>query len=489
MATTKKQEDLDYTAQKQAESAADVDQQDSRTRLWQSLKYGYDKQQRDSDKAYDKLISQSNNQALSRGMGRSSYALQTAANLGKEKVNAQNDINAALIAAYQGKIGDIEQQEKDDERWERQFAESQRQFNEQMGFQQKESERTQSNWEKEYAAGREDTAWNRQFQQSQMDYQKQRDVIADQQWQKQYDEQLRQFNENMAYQKERANVSDAQWQKTYEENLRQFNKQMEQQEEQFKANLAFQQNENALNRAYQTSERVAQQEFQAGESAKQREYSTQERLAQQLYNTQERLAQQAYSTSEREAQQEFTAGQSELQRAQNASQFAEQMALQREQNAQTQANWEIQQAFQEKQWQAQQDQWRTEFDYNKMTDDQKIAFTVITAAAGNGTDVSDDVLKRAGISRADYNAMKKQAAATGGANNPGSSKPWEKAGMTEAEWNAMKAAGFTDPTKYRDYILEQAGKNGNKVGSHVAKVSSNTTPKVTKPTNLSKEYK
>lgn len=67
-------------------------------------------------------------------------------------------------------------------------------------------------------------------------YQVERDEKADEQWQKQYDEQLRQFNENMAFQRERANVSDAQWEKEYAEKLRQFNEQMAEQRRQFDLN-------------------------------------------------------------------------------------------------------------------------------------------------------------------------------------------------------------------------------------------------------------
>ncbi|MBP5727725.1 MAG: hypothetical protein J6Y48_11695 [Clostridia bacterium] len=336
----------DVTKEKQAKTVEDVNNQDARTRLWQSLNTTYSNQMDESDKAYDKSISQQNNAMLARGMGRSSYASQIAANMYTEKNNARNRLGEALIADYQNRISDIENQEKEDERWERQFAETQKQNEWQRQYQEGEAARQQSNWEKEYAANRSDTAWSQGFQQSQLDYQKsqdalaqqnwetqfayqqQRDAAADQQWQKQYDEQLRQFNENMAYQRERANVSDAQWQKQYDESLREFNAQMAQQEAQFKANY----------------------DFQVSEANRQ------------------------------------------------------------------QSNWEIQQAFNEQQWQAQQEQWKQEFEYNKMSDSQKIAYNYIVAAASNGGDVSDALLKQAGISRTDYNAMK--AKATGGNPNP-----------------------------------------------------------------------
>ena len=210
MATTKKT-DLDPTNQKQAQTVDDVNAQDARTRLWQSLNYTYGKQREESDKQFAQAYSQADRQALSRGMQRSSYNAQTLANLQQKGIEANNNIYAAQIADYQNRIGDIEQKELENERWEREFA-----------------------------ANREDAAWNKEFQTGQFEYQKTRDTIADQQWQKQYDEQLRQFNENMAYQRERSKVSDAQWQKEYEEKLRQFNEQMAEERRQFDLNYNLQ---------------------------------------------------------------------------------------------------------------------------------------------------------------------------------------------------------------------------------------------------------
>lgn len=248
MATTKKNvDDLDYTNQPQATTAEDVNNQDARTRLWQSLSYGYNNQIKQSNKAYDQAYSQADRQALSRGMQRSSYNSQNLANINQQKIEAQNNINSALIADYQNRIGDIENQEKEDERWERQFAETQRQND-----------------------------WSRNFQQSQFDYGKEQD---------------------------------------------------------------------ALNRA-----------------------------------------------------------------------------------------------FQEQQYADQQAQWREEFDYNKMSDSQKLAYNYIAAAAANGGDVSDDLLKQAGISRQDYNAMKAQATSGGGGGG------WRSGagGGTEEDTNTNPETGNSE---------------------------------------------
>lgn len=235
---TKNNTAIDYTNQPQATTQADVDAQDSRTRLWQSLNYSYGNQIRESDKSYDQAYSQADRQALSRGMQRSSYNAQTLANLNNQKIEAQNNIRAAQIADYQNRISQLEQQEAENERWEREFA-----------------------------ANQEQNAWSRGFQEAEA--------------------------------------------------------------------------------------------------------------------------------------------------------------------AREQGNWEIQQAFNEKQWQAQQDQWKQEFEYSKMSTDQKLAYETIMTIIGQGNDPSDDLLARAGLSRADVNAMKAQAVtssggkggSTPGTTNPGTTNP------------------------------------------------------------------
>lgn len=59
--------------------------------------------------------------------------------------------------------------------------------------------------------------------QREYDYRADRDAVADAQWQKEFDEAMRQYNQNYAYQKDRDTITDNQWNKSYEENKRQFN--------------------------------------------------------------------------------------------------------------------------------------------------------------------------------------------------------------------------------------------------------------------------
>lgn len=449
MATVK-----DVTKEKQAKTVEDVNNQDARTRLWQSLNTTYSNQMEESDKAYDKSISQQNNAMLARGMGRSSYAGQISANMYNDKNKARNKLGEALIADYQNRIGDIEAQEKEDERWERQFA-----------------------------AQEEQNAWQRQYSENQFKYQQQRDTVADQQWQQQYNEQLRQFNENMAFQKQRANVSDAQWQKTYDENLRQFNEQMAQKESEFKRNLEFQSTENALNRAFTTSERVASQNFQAQQAQLNRDAEVAlQKLNQQFQANENALSRQAqkdlqilsqnFQSSEAEkaraAQEALQRLSQEFQSGENAKNREAQEALQKlsqaftaEQNAlnraQSQSQFEISQAFAERQWEAQQEQWKQQFNYQQKSDSQKIAFEYLIALLNKGEPISDDLMKQAGLTDAQGDALVSEA--TGSSGSPVIT--WRQAADA-----AAKKAGYTDRNDPKIEEDRKKAAAGNSSGSN-----------------------
>lgn len=101
----------DFTKAAQAKTKEDVDAQDTRTKLYQSLAFTYGRQMDESDKAYDKEVSRQANAALARGMGRSSYALQTQANLQNQKAEARNKLGEALIADYQNRVTQIDEAE------------------------------------------------------------------------------------------------------------------------------------------------------------------------------------------------------------------------------------------------------------------------------------------------------------------------------------------------------------------------------------------
>lgn len=250
-----KKDELDYTKQPQATNQAEVDAQDARTRLYQSLGYSYGQQQEQSDKSYDQAISQTDRAMLGRGMQRSSYNIQTQANLQDQKAKERNRIGEAFIADYQSRLSQLE--------------------------------------------------------------------------------------------------------------------------------------ENEANRELQREQFQATQDY-------------------------------------------------------NYAQLAQQKELTQAQMAQNETQFNIQQAFNEKQWEAQQAQWREQFDYSKMGDDQKMAYNYIVAAAAQDGEVTDDLLARAGLSREDYNAMRVKAKSSGGGGGSGNSG-------NIPEWKRLGFSSETDPA-YLAYL-------------------------------------
>jgi len=384
----KKYDPNDFTNQDQAMNQGDVNSQDAKTRLWQSLNYSYGKQRDESDKSFDRNISQQDNAALARGMGRSSYNEQIRANLLNDKTKAQNDIYAAQIADYQSRIGQLEQQEKEDERWERQYADQ-----------------------------RADTAWNQGFQQSQLDWQKSQ---ADQQmaYQKERDAIADAFNEKQF----QANRSDTAWNQNMQ--TQQFDWQKNQAEQQ----LAYQRERDAIGDALNERQFQANREDTAwSQNMQSQQFDWQKNQAdQQLAYQRERDAVgDALNERQFQANRADTAWSQNMQSQQfdwQRGQAEQQMAYQKERDA-------IADAYNERQWQAQQDQWRQEFDYNAKTNEQKIAFDIVTAALAAGNDADDATLAKAGISRAEYNSMKKKASSGG----KGSIPDWKKAGYPSKE--------------------------------------------------------
>jgi hypothetical protein len=149
----------DVTKAAQATSKEDVDAQDSRTRLWQSLGTTYGQAIEESDKQYDLNKGEADRAAIARGMGRSSYNLATLANIDTQKAQAADRLRQQQIADYQKGVSELEQQEKEDEKFWEQFK---------------------------YQQGRDkvaDDQWKQQFV-----YQQGRDAKADEQWDKQYEQ-------------------------------------------------------------------------------------------------------------------------------------------------------------------------------------------------------------------------------------------------------------------------------------------------------------
>lgn len=98
-------------------------------------------------------------------------------------------------------------------------------------YQQERDKVADNQWQKTFDEQLKQNELEEMWRQKNMEYQQQRDEIADNQWQSNFDENVRQYNQNMAYQQNRDQVSDDQWRKSYEESIRQYNENMAYQKE------------------------------------------------------------------------------------------------------------------------------------------------------------------------------------------------------------------------------------------------------------------
>ena len=108
---------FDYTQE-------ELDAMTPEQRAWASLDYTYGLQREDSAREYARAVSQSNNQMLGRGMQRSSYGAQVAANLQQKGLEARNQITGQQNAAYSNQRYQIERDAEADRQWQAQYAQS-----------------------------------------------------------------------------------------------------------------------------------------------------------------------------------------------------------------------------------------------------------------------------------------------------------------------------------------------------------------------------
>ena len=398
-----------------AKTKNDVEQMKSSDRLWDSLNHTYGLQREEIGRNYDKAYSQADRQALSRGMQRSSFNAQNLANINEQRNRALDQNYSSQIADYENRLNQQEQQDLENERWEKQFNEGVRQFNENL------------------AATREENALNRAFQTSERE--------AQQGWQSNENALGRAFT-----------TAEREAQQAYQSGENALSRAFTTAERE--AQQAYQSGENAINRAYNTQEREAQQAWQSAENQQNRAYNTAEREAQQAYNTSERIAQQNYNSAENAANREWQAGQTaaqqawqsgenalnrdyqtrerEAQQAYNTAERAAQQAYQSNENALTRAEnarqFNEQMAYNNTQADRSADQWERSFAQDNMTADQKLAASYVAAIAEQGGIPSDELLARAGLSREDAMAMRKNAKSSGssgstGGNPDGSNPP------------------------------------------------------------------
>jgi hypothetical protein len=139
------------------------------------LATAYGKQVEQADKEYNSAYSQAGRQQLSRGMGRSSYALQTLANITQSEAKAKQGIAEAQTAAE----SNIEAQRS--------------QLASQLAGKLTAYDASQANDILKRINELESMQYDRQYQAS-------RDAASDAQWQAEYNEMVRQFNESLAAQ-------------------------------------------------------------------------------------------------------------------------------------------------------------------------------------------------------------------------------------------------------------------------------------------------
>lgn len=140
-----------------AQNKQDVENMTRKDRLWDSLNHAYGQQREDSNRSYDQAISQADRRALSRGMQRSSYNNAVLSNLSNQKIKAQENSWNNQIADYENRLGALESEEAEADRWERQFAANREDAAWSQNFQQTQADRTADQWERQFAQGNNDT--------------------------------------------------------------------------------------------------------------------------------------------------------------------------------------------------------------------------------------------------------------------------------------------------------------------------------------------
>ena len=366
-----------------ARTKQDVDNMTRQERLWDSLNHAYGQQREASDRSFDKAYSQADRQALSRGMQRSSYNAQNLAGINNQKIKAQGDIWNNQIADYENRLGTLEQQEAEAERWERQFNASREDAQWNRDFQQK-----------QFDAGRDDVAWNRAFQQKQAD-------TANQQWQLNFDASRADtaFNQGMQEKQFAANQDQNAWQRGM----------TEKQYADSRADTAWQQGMTEKQYADSRADTAFNQGMQEKQFA-----ANQEQNAWQRGMTEKQYADSRADTA---WNQNFQQSQFDANQEQNAWQ----RGMTERQYADSRADTAWNQNFQQSQADRSADQWERQFAQGNSDADRQLAASYVAAIVAQGGTPSDELLARAGLSRADAEAMRKGA--TGGSNGPGNPGP------------------------------------------------------------------
>jgi hypothetical protein len=435
----------DVTKNPQATTAADVNNQDTATRLWQSLKTTYGNQMEESDKAYDKAISQQDNAMLAKGMGRSSYASQIRASMYNDKANARNKLGESLIADYQNRIGQLEESEaaRNFQREERvagqDFQAGQAALNrEHETALQTSSQKWQSG---ESALNRESQARLQESSQNfQMALQKAQNYFNAEE-----NEKARQAQKDLQLIEQAWKSGESKLDREQSEALQRL---------QIEANKE----ENAANRDLQLTIQKLTQEFNAEESAKDRALNQSQFEAGQAL-TREQLAQDLAKFNAQQALTREQMAETHLQNTIANQQWEQQFNANQQQQTIANQQWE-QQFIADQNYKAQQQEnWKEQLGYEQLSNLQKISMEKVMAIIQNGNDPDDTLLGQAGMTRAEANGMKKQVQS----GNFNQGKPeWQIHDFPDEE--TYKKAKDANITSYEEYQRTYGDLAGNGSG-------------------------
>ena len=249
-----------------------------------------------------------------------------------------------------------------------------------------------------------------------------------------------------AYEDRLLQEKDKAWQRDYQErslaqNQAQFEASQAQNQSQFEANLGLQKEQFAEQKAQNAwSNNFQQQQADREQANADRNYNFQQQQAD--------LAQQNTEWEQRYKQTQADRDQANADRAYD---------YQVGRDAVSDAQWR-------EQFDTQNSQWQQQFDFSKMSADQQIAVAYVQDAIQKGSAISDDLLARAGLSRADYEAMKAQVAAGGGGGGgkPKTDKDDDKKGLNLGDLDADAIniwEGLNDKTE----TLERGKKLAQKI--------------------------
>lgn len=175
------------------------------------LRAAYDKQRQNASQQYQQAYSNLDRQMLGRGMQRSSYGMATLGNV----AIAGNRALQEITDNEQRAVGNVQDQQT---LLARQLADQLRQYSASQAADTLAYLDELESREYDRGVASDDRSNSLAMQIYQFANQKEQQDAASQQWAKQFDESIRQYNTSLAEQQRQANLSQQNWQKSFESN-------------------------------------------------------------------------------------------------------------------------------------------------------------------------------------------------------------------------------------------------------------------------------